>query len=156
MNSITAWIKISAVSAVVSAVTLAVVPESKLKNTYRIICTLIVIFSLISAFTSAEIKEINFFERSVQESISYEEKTEEMLIIEGQELLNEVLDKKLSEGGFDVRCESKILIEGEKMKVERISVYGKNSETKKENAVKIIYETIGEECEVIFAENHEE
>lgn len=157
MDKLTVWLKISAVSAVASAVILAVMPQSKLKNTYRIISVFIVLFSLFSAFTSSELTKDDFFYENTYDSAYLDEKTDELLVREGEELLDNILSEKLNESGFALRCESDFLIDDDKMVIDTITVYGKINDEEKERIIKIIYETVKEESEVIFAqEDYEE
>ena len=103
MNDFTLWLKISSVSAVVSAIFMAVVPENKLKSAYKVISTFIVIFSLFSAVFSLELTDVDLFTGDTKESVSLSEKTDVMLIKEGERLLDGILNEKLLEKGFDLR-----------------------------------------------------
>ena len=156
MNDFTLWLKISSVSAVVSAIFMAVVPENKLKSAYKVISTFIVIFSLFSAVFSLELTDVDLFTGDMKESVSLSEKTDEMLIKEGERLLDGILNEKLLEKGFDLRCESELVFYEERLKPEKIRVYGSLSSEEKEQVMEIIHDTLKEESEVIFAKEDNE
>ena len=61
MEKISLWIKLCSISSVVSAVFIAIVPESKLKSAYKTLCSLIMLVVFFSVFTSIESFDINEF-----------------------------------------------------------------------------------------------
>ncbi len=156
MEKLTLWIKISSVAAVVSAVTLALIPESKLKNAYRTICTLIVVFSLFSALASVDISEFDFSDTEEAISDSVEEKSDELLIKEGEELISSYLSGKLKDNGFDLKCKSKLQEVKSELRISKVTVYGKVSEGEKAEIIKLINENAKEEIKVIFSDGYDE
>lgn len=152
MEKLMLWIKISSVAAVVSAVTLALVPESKLKNTYKTICGMIVIFSLLSAFSGVDFKEISLIESGEEISLSLEEKTDDLLVEEGENIIADFLTEKLKDAGFDAKLEC-ILSEEE---ISRITVYGQFDEGEKAEIKRVINEILKEVKSVVFASVNDE
>jgi len=155
MEKLTLWIKISSVAAVVSAVTLALIPESKLKNAYRTICTLIVVFSLFSAFASVSISEFDFSDTEKAISASAEEKSDELLIKEGEALINSYLSERLKEKGFDLKCKSELCKTEKELVISKVKVYGRVSEDDKAEITGIINENAKEEIKVIFSDGYD-
>lgn len=156
MEKITVWLKLSAVVAIVSAVIMSVVPECRLKSSYKTLCALIILFALFSAFSSAESVDADFIRDSEKDSIYMSENTDELLIREGENVLDRMLENKLYEGGLEVKCKSEIVIEDNVMRVERVYIYGNLSKEEQEKAKDIVYLCVKEESEVIFAKESDE
>ncbi len=153
MEKFTLWVKLSSVAAIASAVMLTLIPESKLKNTYKAISGMIVIFLIFSAFTNLDFSEYLHFYKSEEISRSVEEKTDELLDKEGEEIIISFLNERLKNAGFDVKLEC--VLEGDK--IERITVCGLLKEEEKDEIMRVINESVKEVNEVIFAlESYEE
>lgn len=154
MEKISLWIKICSVCAVVSAVLTSLVPEGRLKNTYKIICALVMLFAFFSFFSSERSVDLSFSDNAEAE-ISMSEKNEEILVDEGERMMNNIIENKLYEGGIEGECKTEMSMIDDTLKYDRIYLYGRFSEGEKEKAKEIIHNLIKEECEVIFVNNNE-
>ena len=152
MEKLSLWLKISSVSAIVSAVTLALIPESKLKSTFRTISSFIVIFSLFSAFGTVQLDDYEFYKTEEEVSLSLEEKSNDLIGEEGERVIDKLLKEKLDEAGFEVKCKSN-LTEGESgFEIKNITVYGTLTEGEKDVITRLINENVNGVSEVVFEE----
>lgn len=152
MEKLSLWLKISSVSAIISAVTLALIPESKLKSTFRTISSFIVIFSLFSAFGTVQLDVFDFYKSEEEVSLSLEEKSNDLIGEEGERVIDKLLKEKLDEAGFEVKCKSN-LTEGENgFEIKNITVYGTLTNEEKEAITRLINENIKGVSEVVFEE----
>ena len=154
MEKISLWIKICSVCALVSAVLITVVPEGRLKNTYKIICALIMLFTLFSFFSSERTFDLSCLDNTDAE-ISISEKNEEILVDEGERIINNIIENKLYEGGIEVECRTEMSMIDDTLNYNCIYLYGRFSKSDKKKAKEMIYNLIKEECEVIFVNNNE-
>ena len=152
MEKLSLWLKISSVSAIISAVTLALIPESKLKSTFITISSFIVIFSLFSAFDTVRLNDFDFYKSEEEVSLSLEEKSNDLIGEEGERVIDKLLKEKLDEAGFEVKCKSN-LTEGENgFEIKNITVYGTLTNEEKEAITRLINENIKGVSEVFFEE----
>ncbi len=155
MDKLSLWIKMCAVCAVVSAVFTVIVPESKLKGAYKTLCSLIMLFAFFSVFISGNNIDIKTNDAYTYGSAEISERTDELLIDEGEKMMNNLIENKLYEGGIEACCETEMHLDDDTIKINCIYLYGSFSEKEKETAKRIIHDYLGEECEVIFAKENE-
>ena len=156
MEKLGLWLKISSVSAIISAVTLALIPESKLKSTFRTISSFIVIFSLFSAFGAVQLDGFDFHKTEEELSISLEEKSNDLIGEEGEKVIDKLLKEKLSEAGFEVKCKSNLVETESGFEIKSVTVYGTLTAEEKEAISRLINENIKGVNEVIFVEKNNE
>ncbi len=155
MDKMSLWIKMCAVCAIVSAVFTVIVPESKLKGAYKTLCSLIMLFAFFSAFSSGKSIDIKQSDFLTDNSASISEKTDELLIDEGEKMMNNLIENKLYEGGIEAECKTEMHFSDDTMEIQRIYLYGSFSEKETDKAKRIIYDYLEKECEVIFAKKNE-
>ena len=155
MDKMSLWIKMCAVCAIVSAVFTVIVPESKLKDAYKTLCSLIMLFAFFSVLTSGKNIDVKHSDFYTDNSESISEKTNELLIDEGEKMMNNLIENKLYEGGVKAECKTEMYFSDDKMEIQRIYLYGSFSEKETDKAKRIIYDYLEKECEVIFAKKNE-
>lgn len=138
--------------AVVSSAVMTLVPESKLKGAYKTLSMLLVMFTLFTAFSSVDTDISESMNYYVKESSFYSEKTDEILLSEGEAIISRELENKLYEGGIKGTCSVRLRKECEEFRVSSVKLYGSFSEKDKKEAKNIIHLYFKEECKVIFAE----
>ena len=155
MDKVTVWIELCAVCAVVSSVFTVIVPESKLKGAYKTLCSLIMLFAFFSVLTSGRNIVLNNEKLYTDNSSEISEKNDELIIDEGERMMNNIIENKLYEGGIKAECRAEMMFSDDTLKIRCIYLYGSYSENEKEAAKRIIKEFLKEECEVIFARENE-
>ena len=155
MDKISLWIKMCAVCVVISAVFTVIVPESKLKDAYKTLCSLIMLFAFFSVLTSGKNIDVKHSDFYTDNSESISEKTNELLIDEGEKMMNNLIENKLYEGGVKAECKTEMHFSDDTMEIQRIYLYGSFSDIEADKAKRIIYDYLEKECEVIFAKKNE-
>ena len=155
MEKISLWVKFCSVCAVVSAVFIAIVPECKLKNAYKTLCALIMLVAFFSVFTTADKSGFNSFDLNRDNSSEISKKTEELLVTEGEKMMDRFIENKLYSENIEAVCKSEMQFIDDRLKISRIYLYGSFSEEEKDRAKRIIGQCLEEECEVIFAKRNE-
>ena len=156
MEKLGLWLKISSVSAVVSAVTLTLIPESKLKSTFRTISSFIVIFSLFSVFGTVRLNDFDFHKTEEEVSLSLEERSNDLIGEEGENVIDKLLKEKFSEAGFEVKCKSNLVETESGFEIKNVTIYGTLTAEEKEAISRLINENIKGVNEVIFEEENNE
>lgn len=141
--------------AIVTALITALVPESKIKNAYKTLCSLVVVFALFSSVSGIRDIDTDLFSDYGERSETLKEKEEELLVEEGERMLDRMLENKLYEGGIEAEVKTEMSIEAEVLTAKRIYIYGTLSDEEKERGKEIISNTVKEECEVIFARRND-
>ena len=149
------WLEICTVCAIVSAVFSAVVPESKIKSAYKILCSIVMLFTFFSILSSG--RNIDFKAEGIpdDEISEINEDTDRLLEKEGAMMMNRLIENRLYEGGIDAICETEMMFSADTMRIKCIYLYGSFSETEKETSERILKEYLKEECEVIFVKENE-
>lgn len=150
MDKVTLWIKLCSVFAIVSAVLIAVVPECKLKKTYKVLCSVIMIFVFFSVLDSFGNIEFFDYNTALEQRYEMSEKNDKILIEESEKLMNNIIESKLYEGKIEVECKTEITYADDKLTCSCIYLYGSFTNEEKIKAKEIIYLLIEEECEVLF------
>ena len=151
LEKISLWIEICAVCAIVSAVLSSVVPESKLKSVYKTLSSIVMLFAFFSIVSSGRNIELNLNELHSENISEISENTDKLLAVEGERMMNRLIENRLYEGGIDALCKTEAIISDDTVKIKRIYLYGSFSEKEKETSERILKEYLKEECEVIFA-----
>ena len=152
VKDFSSWVKLGATLSVVSSVVMTLIPESKLKNAYKTLCLLLIIFAGFTALSSIDTDIYDGIFEYEKESSFYSKKTDEILHRESEAMFSRNLENELYEGGIECKCEAVLIKNEEAFSVSEIRVYGSFSKDEKSEAERIIYLSLKEECEVIFAE----
>ena len=155
MEKLTLWIKISSVTAIVSAVMSGVLPESKLKKTYISLCSMLVLFSLFSAFVSFDAEEFNGF-MNEEDICDVQSKSDELIVAEGEGIIEAFIYDKLKSEGIEARVRCTLTgAEGES-DLCNFTVYGMFDDGEKREIMRVIKENLKEVNEVIFVAEADE
>ena len=154
MEKVTLWVELCAVCAVVSAVLTGIVPESKLKSVYKTLCAFIMLFAFFSVFTSGKGFDADSYNYTDNSAVISEE-TDELLIVEGEKMMNRLIENKLYESKIEAECKAEMSLSDDTLKTDCIYLYGSFSDEDKENAKRIVCDYLKEECEVFFAKKDE-
>ncbi|MBQ1994752.1 MAG: hypothetical protein II237_01020 [Clostridia bacterium] len=155
MEKLTLWIKISSVSAIVSAVMSGVLPESKLKKTYISLCSMLVLFSLFSAFVSFDAEEFNGF-MNEEEISNVQSKSDELLVAEGEGIIEAFIYDKLKSEGIEARVRCTLTGADGESDLCNFTVYGMFDDGEKREIMRVIKENLKEVNEVIFVAEADE
>ena len=155
MEKLTLWIRISSVSAIVSAVMLGVLPESKLKKTYISLCSMLVLFSLFSAFVSFDAEEFNGF-MNEEEISNVQSKSDELLVAEGEGIIEAFIYDKLKSEGIEARVRCTLTGADGESDLCNFTVYGMFDDGEKREIMRVIKENLKEVNEVIFVAEADE
>lgn len=154
MNKIAMWIELCTVFAIISAIFQVIVPESKLKNVYKTMCALIMLFSFFSVFSGLENTDIKAENFVSDNSVEINERAEALIVDEGENMMNNLIENRLYENGIEAKIKTEMIFTDDTLKVKSIYLYGSFSEKDKALTETMIKEYIGEECEVIFAKKN--
>ena len=155
MEKLTLWIKISSVSAIVSAVMSGVLPESKLKKTYISLCSMLVLFSLFSAFVSFDAEEFNGF-MNEEEIGDVQSKSDELIVAEGEGIIEAFIYDKLKSEGIEARISCVLIGDKGESGLCNFTVYGMFDDGEKREIMRVIKENLKEVNEVIFVAEADE
>ena len=155
MEKLTLWIKISSVTAIVSAVMSGVLPESKLKKTYISLCSMLVLFSLFSAFVSFDAEEFNGF-MNEEEISNVQSKSDELLVAEGEGIIEAFIYDKLKSEGIEARVSCVLIGDKGESDLCNFTVYGMFDDGEKREIMRVIKENLKEVNEVIFVAEADE
>lgn len=156
MEKLTLWIKISSVTAIVSAVMSGVLPESKLKKTYISLCSMLVLFSLFSAFISFDAEEFTGFMNEEEIGDALQSKSDELIVAEGEGIIEAFIYDKLKSEGIEARVRCTLTgAEGES-DLCNFTVYGMFDDGEKREIMRVIKENLKEVNEVIFVAETDE
>ena len=155
MEKLTLWIKISSVTAIVSAVMSGVLPESKLKKTYISLCSMLVLFSLFSAFVSFDAEEFNGF-MNEEEIGDVQSKSDELIMAEGEGIIEAFIYDKLKSEGIEARVRCTLTGADGESDLCNFTVYGMFDDGEKREIMRVIKENLKEVNEVIFVAEADE
>ena len=155
MEKLTLWIKISSVTAIVSAVMSGVLPESKLKKTYISLCSMLVLFSLFSAFVSFDAEEFNGF-MNEEEIGDVQSKSDELIVAEGEGIIEAFIYDKLKSEGIEARISCVLIGDKGESGLCNLTVYGRFDDGEKREIMRVIKENLKEVNEVIFVAEADE
>lgn len=155
MEKLTLWIRISSVSAIVSAVMSGVLPESKLKKTYISLCSMLVLFSLFSAFVSFDAEEFNGF-MNEEEIGDVQSKSDELIVAEGEGIIEALICAKLKSEGIEARISCVLIGDKGESGLCNLTVYGRFDDGEKREIMRVINENLKEVNEVIFVAEADE
>lgn len=155
MEKLTLWIKISSVTAIVSAVMSGVLPESKLKKTYISLCSMLVLFSLFSAFISFDAEEVTGF-MNEEEIGDVQSKSDELIVAEGEGIIEAFINDKLKSEGIDARVRCTLTGADGESDLCNFTVYGMFDDGEKREIMRVIKENLKEVNEVIFVAEADE
>ena len=155
MEKLTLWIRISSVSAIVSAVMSGVLPESKLKKTYISLCSMLVLFSLFSAFVSFDAEEFNGF-MNEEEIGDVQSKSDELIVAEGEGIIEAFIYDKLKSEGIEARVRCTLTGADGEPGLCNLTVYGRFDDGEKREIMRVIKENLKEVNEVIFVAEADE
>ena len=155
MEKLTLWIKISSVSAIVSAVMSGVLPESKLKKTYISLCSMLVLFSLFSAFISFDAEEFNGFINE-EEIGDVQSKSDDLIVAEGEGIIEAFIYDKLKSEGIEARVRCTLTGADGESDLCNFTVYGMFDDGEKREIMRVIKENLKEVNEVIFVAEADE
>ena len=155
MEKLTLWIKISSVTAIVSAVMSGVLPESKLKKTYISLCSMLVLFSFFSAFVSFDAEEFNGF-MNEEEIGDVQSKSDELIVAEGEGIIEALICEKLKSEGIEARVSCVLIGDKGESGLCNLTVYGRFDDGEKREIMRVIKENLKEVNEVIFVAEADE
>ena len=155
MEKLTLWIKISSVTAIVSAVMSGVLTESKLKKTYISLCSMLVLFSLFSAFISFDAEEFNGF-MNEEEIGDVQSKSDELIVAEGEGIIEAFIYDKLKSEGIEARVRCTLTGADGESDLCNFTVYGMFDDGEKREIMRVIKENLKEVNEVIFVAEADE
>lgn len=156
MEKLTLWIKISSVTAIVSAVMSGVLPESKLKKTYISLCSMLVLFSLFSAFISFDAEEFNGFMNEEEIGDALQSKSDELIMAEGEGIIEALICEKLKSEGIEARISCVLIGDKGESGLCNLTVYGRFDDGEKREIMRVINENLKEVNEVIFVAEADE
>lgn len=155
MEKLTLWIKISSVTAIASAVMSGILPESKLKKTYISLCSMLVLFSLFSAFISFDAEEFNGF-MNEEEIGDVQSKSDELIVAEGEGIIEAFIYDKLKSEGIEARVRCTLTGADGESDLCNFTVYGMFDDGEKREIMRVIKENLKEVNEVIFVAEADE
>lgn len=155
MEKLTLWIKISSVTAIASAVMSGVLPESKLKKTYINLCSMLVFFSLFSAFISFDAEEFTGF-MNEEEICDVQSKSDELIVAEGEGIIEALICEKLKSEGIEARISCVLIGDKGESGLCNFTVYGMFDDGEKREIMRVIKENLKEVNEVIFVAEADE
>lgn len=150
MEKISTWCKLISVVSIAVGLILALVPDSKLKASYKTMCSLIVIYAVFSTVTSVNTNELQITVDSASASVSLNEAGDELLEKEGENLLAQSVEKLLSDNNITAECEADIKYSEGEMITEKIMIYGSFSENEKNVIGDLIKDMLGGGTNVVF------
>ena len=156
MEKLTLWIKISSVTAILSAVMSGVLPESKLKKTYISLCSMLVLFSLFSAFVSFDAEEFNGFMNEEEIGDALQSKSDELIVADGEGIIEAFIYDKLKSEGIEARISCVLIGDKGESGLCNLTVYGRFDDGEKREIMRVIKENLKEVNEVIFVTEADE
>lgn len=148
MQEFNQWTKLIALVSILSGVLLSIVPQSKLKSSFKMLCVSILIYTIVFPLSSYDLTQLDFSDLlSMQEELEqeYEEQNERLTQQTSEAALEEVLRQELEENNIEydeiaVTC----TYEGENLVIDGIIIKGDFTNEQGELIADIIEQNIGD------------
>ena len=153
MKDIKLWSRIICITVIASGVLLSIIPESKLKKTYKGFVSLLIIFVFINPLSGLKDSGGLVGDYSYKGGISEIELNSDStgVVIDCAEgLLNERLDVILNEADIEANCKSKIKEKDSEAYIDKIEIYGELTDEETDKVIALLAEVTGGDTEVEF------
>ncbi len=151
MEKIESWCRLMAVVSVASGVIINLIPEGNLKPSFKILCSLVVIYAAFSFFGSGEKSlDLNFdFSNSFEIAESNEK---ELLLAQGESIIKKKAEELLRKNELNYECEVFCDYSNEEIILKKIVIYGIFSEEERARCINCLMSLKNEKTEFIFKE----
>lgn len=153
MDALKLWCRIICITVIASGVLLSVLPETRLKKSYRAFVSLLVVFVLISPFSRFKdigklIDDLSYKSEFSQENLILD--NSQVVINCAEELLEERLNEILYESDIEGYCKSCIKENESGAYIEKIEVYGEFTSEQTDKIIIMLTEATGGDTKIEF------
>lgn len=138
---------------IVSTVLLCVVPQGKMRNAFKLLCAVVIIYSVVSPLVNFDFDSLDFDSLLdfSSESESFSDEADNAALIAANEGYSDAAEKLLLKNNLKVsRIESECAIRGETIVLEKMTVYCNYNKSEKSQAEKVLAELKNENTEIEF------
>lgn len=153
MKDIKSWCRIICITVIASGVLLSIIPESKLKKTYKGFVSLLIIFVFINPLSGLKGSGGLLGDFSYKGGVSEDELKSDstsVVIDCAENLLNERLDDILNEADIDASCKTQIVEKDSEVYIGKIEIYGGLTDEETDKVIAMLAEVTGGDTEIEF------
>lgn len=158
MEKIKSQIIIIVIVTIVSTVLLCVVPQGKLRSAFKILCALVIVYSIIAPFASFDFDSLDFdslFEKEEQREL-YSNQSNDAALMAANEGFERAAEGLLKENGYEIESiEAECAIEEDEVILKRLTIYGPFKSDEQSKLSEILRQITGENTEIVYVNGEE-